>query len=56
MTKKTTEMHPVTIKLPTLLYKRLKIHCAQNGLKIQNVVAHIVALHLREHTVRREKC
>lgn len=48
-----TGLHPVTIRLPVILYRRLKAYCAQNGLKVQDFTTHIIALHLHEHTAKR---
>lgn len=36
MTGKPDELHAITVRLPPELVRRIKIHCAEYGLKIQN--------------------
>lgn len=45
-----TKAHAVTVRINEVLHRRLKIYCAEHGLKIQDFMAHIIALHLHEHT------
>lgn len=50
-----TKTHAVTVRINEVLHRKLKIHCAEHDLKIQDLMQTIIALHLNRQATGRVK-